>query len=91
MDRYKIKIISILRKYGIEKAALFGSAVTGDMKETSDIDILVQMPAGSSLFDILRVKVNLEENLGKKVDLVQYKAIKEPLRKEILSHQIPIL
>lgn len=91
MDKITVKIIPILKKYGVSRASLFGSILTGKMTDSSDIDILVQMPAGSSLFDILRVKVDLEEHLDRKVDLVQYKAIKNSLKKEILSSQLSIL
>lgn len=91
MDKYTAKIIPILKKYGVSRASLFGSVITGKMTNTSDIDILVQMPSGSSLFDILRVKVDLEEQLDRKVDLVQYKAIKDSLKKEILSSQLSIM
>lgn len=91
MDQYTAKIIPILKKYGVSRASFFGSVVTGKMSNTSDIDILVQMPTGSSLFDILRVKVDLEEHLDRKVDLVQYKAIKDSLKKEILSNQLSII
>jgi len=91
MDKYTDKIIPILKKYGVSRASLFGSIVTGKMTNTSDIDILVQMPSGSSLFDILRIKVDLEEHLDREVDLVQYKAIKDSLKKEILSSQLSIL
>lgn len=87
MDKYTIKIIPILKKYGVIRASLFGSVIRGEENKQSDIDILVEMPKGSSLFDMLRVKVDLEESLGRKVDLVQYKAIKDYLKKEILSSQ----
>jgi len=91
MDKYTLKIIPILKKYGVTRASLFGSVVRREENDKSDVDILVKMPDGSSLFDMLRIKVDLEEHLGRKVDLVQYKAIKKPLEKEILSTQVPIL
>ncbi len=87
----KKQAVPILKKYGVSRASLFGSIVRGNNTDKSDIDILVKMPEGSSLFDMLRVKVDLEDHLGRKVDLVQYKAIKKPLEKGILSTQVPIL
>ena len=41
-ERIKEKILSILKKYGIKKAALFGSFARGEQKPDSDIDILVK-------------------------------------------------
>lgn len=82
------QIVPILKKYHVKKASLFGSVVTGKMNRESDIDILVEMPEKASLFDVLRVKVDLEDTLGRKVDLVEYEAIKPTLRKAILSQQV---
>jgi len=86
----KDKIIPIIKKYHVSRASLFGSIVSGTMNKDSDIDLLVELPPDSSLFDMLRVKVSLEEKLNKRVDLVQYKAIKAAYRKEILASQFPI-
>lgn len=90
LQKTKEQIGLLIKKYNISKAALFGSIVTGSMKEDSDIDLLVDMPKNSSLFDMLRVKVDLENHLGRKVDVVQYKAIKTRLKNEILSHQVSV-
>ena len=42
LEEIKTKIIPILRRYDVEKAALFGSYVKGEEREDSDIDILVK-------------------------------------------------
>jgi len=59
----------IREKYKVKKIGVFGSYVRGDIKETSDIDILVEFekPIGWEFFDI---KEFLDEILGKDVDLV---------------------
>ena len=90
IQKAKEQIVPIIKKHNISKAALFGSIVTGKMRNNSDIDLLIDMPKDSSLFDLLRVKIDLEEQLGRRVDLVQYKAIKLRLKDEILSHQVSV-
>lgn len=90
IQKTKAQIVPIVKKHNISRAALFGSIVTGKMTSESDIDLLVDMPKNSSLFDLMRVKIDLEEQLGRRVDLVQYKAIKLSLIDEILSNQISI-
>lgn len=90
IQKAKEQIVPIIKKHNISKAALFGSIVTGKMRSDSDIDLLIDMPKDSSLFDLLRVKIDLEEQLGRRVDLVQYKAIKLRLKDEILSHQVSV-
>ena len=90
LQKTKEQIGFLIKKHNVSRAALFGSIVSGNMRADSDIDLLVDMPKDSSLFDILRIKVDLEEHLGRKVDVVQYKAIKSRLKDEILSHQVYI-
>ncbi|RUM33051.1 MAG: hypothetical protein DSY33_05635 [Archaeoglobus sp.] len=87
----KTRIMPILRKYGVRKASIFSSAVRGEMKESSDIDILVEIEKDISLLDFVALKLELEETLGRKVDLVEYDTIKPRLRDRILKEQVVIL
>lgn len=83
----KKKIVPILKRQGVTKAALFGSAARGEMKKGSDVDVLVKLKKGKSLFDFVGLKLELEEKLDKKVDLVSYGAIKPRLRNIILKDE----
>ena len=55
------------------------------------MDILVEFPKEKSLFDFIGLKLELEEMLQKKVDLVEYETIKPRLRQYILTEQVQIL
>ena len=61
------------------------------MNEGSDIDILVDIKKDISLLDFVGLKLELEEALGQKVDLVEYSTIKPVLKERILKSQIPII
>jgi predicted nucleotidyltransferase len=87
----KKRIIPILRKYGVRKASIFGSAVREEMKESSDVDILVEIDRDISLLDFVALKLELEDALGRRVDLVEYDTIKPRLRDRILKEQVVIL
>ena len=63
----------------------------GEVKEDSDIDILVEIEEDISLLDFVGIKIELEEVLGRKVDLVEYSTIKPLLRKRILDEQVVLL
>jgi predicted nucleotidyltransferase len=91
LDDIKKKIIPILENHGVKKAGLFGSCVRGEVKKDSDIDILVQITDDISLLDFVGVKLELEEALGRKVDLVEYDTIKPLIRDRILSEQMVII
>ncbi|OQY65103.1 hypothetical protein B6D29_04440 [Microgenomates bacterium UTCPR1] len=90
VDKYVVKIIPILKKYGVTRASLFGSVVRGEETKKSDIDILVEVPDSKSLFDMMDIQFELEDALKKKVDLIEYKGIKPALKDSILSSQLPI-
>ena len=91
INEIKEKITPILKKHGITKAAVFGSVARGENTEESDIDILVEIPYPHGLFEFAGIKIELEDVLGKKVDLVEYQAIRQKIKESILSNQVPIL
>lgn len=91
VDEIKRKIIPILESYGVTRAGLFGSVVRGELKKGSDIDILVEIERDISLLDFVGLKLEIEEILGRKVDLVEYSTIKPLLRDSILKEQVAII
>ena len=91
IQEIKEKITPILQRYGIKKAAIFGSMAKGEAKTSSDVDILVEIKSDMSLLDFIGIKIELEEALKMKVDLVEYETIKPFIREKILSEQVAIL
>jgi predicted nucleotidyltransferase len=87
----KQAVVPILRRYGVSKAALFGSIVKNRMRPDSDIDMLVQIDQDISLLDFVGLKIELEEALNRNVDLVEYDTIKPLIREHILKEQEMIL
>ncbi|HEY4032532.1 MAG TPA: DUF433 domain-containing protein [Ktedonobacteraceae bacterium] len=91
LDQIIKQILPVLKQAEVKKAALFGSYVRGDNNENSDVDILVDLPRGKTLLDLVGLKQDLEEILQRKVDVVGYGAIHPLLRDSILASQYPIL
>ena len=91
IEEIKRKILPILQRYRVKRVGLFGSYVRGEMGEDSDIDILVEIEKDISLLDFVELKLEIEEMLGRRVDLVEYSTIKPLLRKRILEEQVVIL
>lgn len=91
VEEIKRKILPILKKYGVRRASIFGSVVSGEATENSDIDILVEIRSNISLLDFVGLKLELEEVLGRKVDLGEYDAIKPIIKDRILNEQVAIL
>lgn len=76
IEEVKEKAVPILKRYGATRAGVFGSVVRGKTRRRSDNDILVEIGDGLSLLDFVRINRELEEALGRKVDLVEYETIK---------------
>lgn len=78
-------IVDKMKSFKPTKIGIFGSAARGEDTPNSDIDILYDFDTKYSLFDLGGLLVELEEALGKKVDLVSFSAIHPLLRDRILS------
>lgn len=91
LEKIKPKIIDILKKNKIKKAGIFGSYARGEQKKKSDIDILIEPTDDMSLLDFSGLKIELEDNLGKKIDLLSYNGIHPYLKKQILEGEVRII
>jgi len=91
IDKIKRKILPILKRYNVRRAGIFGSVVRGEEHEESDIDVLVEIESRMSLLDFAGLKLELEEALGKRVDLGEYSTIKPIIKEQILSEEVSIL
>lgn len=74
---------SLAEESGYGRIAVFGSVARGEARHDSDIDLLVETPAGTSSFGFLRFKKLLEQVLGREVDLVDYGGLKAGLDDDI--------
>jgi predicted nucleotidyltransferase len=91
LEDIKRKALPILKRHGVTRAGVFGSVVRGEETDDSDIDILVEIERRMSLLDFVGLKIELEEALGRKVDLGEYAAIKPIIKDDILSEEVAIL
>ncbi|MEA1957402.1 MAG: nucleotidyltransferase family protein [Euryarchaeota archaeon] len=89
-ERIKEKILPILKKYGVKKAALFGSFARGEQKPDSDIDILVKFKdrENKTLLDLVGLELELVDVLNRKVDVLTYNSIHPLLKDYILKEQV---
>ena len=87
----KARVLPILKRYGVCKAALFGSVVRGEATKRSDIDLLVKFEGEKSLFDLAGLKLELEDLLGKRVDILTYASLHPALKDKILNEQEAVL
>lgn len=70
LQKAQEKALPILQRNGIKRAAFSGSIVRGEMSDESDIDILVEFEGRKSLLDLAGLKLDLEDALQRRVDLL---------------------
>lgn len=91
IDKIKGKIVPILKEHKVTKAGIFGSYARGEQKKKSDVDILIEIGNWADIFDLIRLKKQLEKNLKRKVDLVEYAGIRKEIKENVLEEEIPII
>jgi uncharacterized protein len=91
LEKIKMALVPLLRRRGVRKAAIFGSFARGEARRDSDVDLLIDIGEEYSLLDIVRLRREIEERIERRVDLVEYDAIKPALRDRVIAEQVPIL
>jgi hypothetical protein len=89
LEEIKKKVLPVVKRYEVQKAALFGSFVRGEQKEDSDIDILVEFKdrENKTLLDLIGLELELQEVLNRKVEVLTYRSIHPLLKDYILKEQ----
>ena len=72
-----------LAELGVTSLSLFGSVARGDATETSDIDLLVSFDGRATFDRFMDLKLFLGDLLGRRVDLVTEKALREEIRAQV--------
>jgi hypothetical protein len=90
LAKYREAILKLALARGARKVRLFGSVARGDSRPDSDIDILVEMDPSRSLIDRVGLRLDLEELLQRRVDLVTERSLYPPIRARVLSEAISL-
>ena len=90
-DQIRSILLGVLEKHKVKRASLFGSTVRAEATEKSDIDLLVEFEGKRSLLDLAGLKLELEELLQRRVDVLTFASLHPLLRERILSEQEVIL
>lgn len=83
-------ILRAAAKYGASNIRIFGSVARGDAADASDIDFLVELEPGRSLFDLGGLQMELERTLGRRVGVVTEKGLKRRIRGRVLREAITV-
>ena len=87
---FREEILRLAHQHGVQQVSLFGSAARGELTESSDIDLLVKMEEGRTLFDLIAFKLGAEALLGREVDVVSRDGVSPYLAEYIFGEEIPL-
>lgn len=83
-------ILRIAFAHGASNVRVFGSTGRGEQRAGSDLDLLVDLAEGRSLFDLIALASDLEESLGVEVDVVTEASLSPYMRDRILDEAIAL-
>jgi len=96
MDRNQIlkerrdDVLRVAARHGAFNVRVFGSVARSEDDEQSDIDLLVDLQAGRSLFDLGGLQYELEQLLGCRVDVLTERALKSRIRERVLREAVSL-
>jgi predicted nucleotidyltransferase len=83
-------ILALAAKHGAFNVRVFGSVAEGKADEASDVDFLVDMEPGRSLFDLGGLLMDLQDLLGRKVDVVTEAGLRDRIRQSVCDQAVPL-
>ena len=86
----KQQIFALAAKYGAYNVRVFGSVARGTADETSDVDFLVNLEPGRSLLDLGGLLYELQQLLGRRVDVVTPAGLRPRIRDRVLGEAVPV-
>jgi len=90
LQQKREEILRIAAQHGARNVRVFGSVARGEARPESDIDFLVEMEPGRSLLDHVALLLDLEQLLGRKVDVATERGLKERIRVRVLREAAPL-
>jgi len=90
LQEHREEILDLATRHGATDVRVFGSAARGDADERSDIDFLVRMMPGRSLFDLGALLMDLQDLLGCRVDVVTERGLRPRIREHVLRDAVPL-
>src|SRR5215475_8431328 len=90
LQQKREEILRIAAQHGARNIRVFGSVARGEAGPESDVDFLVELEPGRSLLDHAALLLDLEQLLGRKVDVATERSLKERIRVRVLREAVPV-
>lgn len=83
-------VLAAALRFRVSSIRVFGSAARGDDDTSSDIDLLIEVPRGTTLLDMVALEEELQRSLGIPVDVVTIEELPERIRSKVLAESRPL-
>jgi predicted nucleotidyltransferase len=90
LQLHHAEILNVAQKHGATSVKVFGSVARDEATDASDLDFLIEMEEGRSLFDLGGLQYDLQEILGCRVDVVTEKGLHWYIRDRVLKEAVSI-
>ena len=90
LNLHRIRIREIALSHRVRNVRVFGSAMRGDDVQGSDLDLLVEPTAQTTLFDIGAIRFELKQLLGMDIDVLTPNALPDKFRSQVLKEAKPV-
>ena len=84
------EVLRIAERHGARNVRVFGSVARGEASPDSDLDFLVDIEPGRSLLDLGGLLMDLQELLGRRVDVVTEQGLRSRVRERVLREAMPL-
>ncbi|MBI2831828.1 MAG: nucleotidyltransferase domain-containing protein [Chloroflexi bacterium] len=91
VEKLKKKLLPVLKRHQVSRAGIFGSTAEGTALETSDLDLLIEFQGEKSLLDLVALKLDLEAEINRPVDVLTYHALNPLIKKKVLEQEVRVL
>jgi len=90
LARGRREVITILARHGARRPRVFGSVARGTDGPSSDVDLLVEIHDGVSLFDLARAEAEISDLLGAPVDVVPDRSLRSSVATSAVADTVPL-
>lgn len=88
--RRRERVRRVAAAHGVQGLRVFGSVARGEDGPDSDVDLLVDLPPGTGLFGLGRLRADLERALDAQVDVVPVAGLKPQVRAAVEAEAVPL-
>ena len=90
IETHRAALRNLVARHGLRNVRVFGSMARGDADDSSDVDLLVDVPPGVSGFALGALLMDARDMLGRHVDVATEAALHPMLREQVLREAQPL-